>query len=138
MDGGRTFETAPLPAFSSAPLPVIAAPELYGPRMCRADRLHGVRSRCHRRGGDSHLGLTPGARAEVAFHLVGTYANVFMLEPGRCFRFVENDGAHGQPVPCSNSMMVRGRWRDGASKLRVVEARAEQGVELEERRRVGR
>ena len=69
---------------------------------------------------------------------MGIYANAFMLEPGRCFRFVENDGAHGQPVPCSKPVTARGRWRDGASKLRVLEACAEQGVELEERRRVGR
>ena len=59
---------------------------------------------------------------------MGTYANAFMLEPGRCFRFVENDGARGQPVSCPNPVTVRGRWREGGGKLRVVEACAEHGA----------
>ena len=65
---------------------------------------------------------------------MGTYANAFMLEPGRCFRLVENDEARGQPVSCPNPVTVRGRWRDGGGKLRVVEACAEHGAEIEERR----
>jgi hypothetical protein len=65
---------------------------------------------------------------------VGTYANAFILEPGRCFRLVENDEARGQPVSCPNPVTVRGRWRDGGGKLRVVEACAEHGAEIEERR----
>ena len=69
---------------------------------------------------------------------MGTYANAFMLEPGRCFRFVENDHTRGQPVSCSNPVTVRVRWRDGGGKLRLVEACAEHGVELERRRPVGR
>jgi hypothetical protein len=53
---------------------------------------------------------------------VGIYANAFMLEPGRCFRFVENDDARGQPVSCPNPVTARGRWRDDGGKLRLVEA----------------
>ena len=64
---------------------------------------------------------------------MGTYANAFMLEPGRCFRFVENDATRGQPVSCPNPVAVRGRWRDGGGKLRLVDACAEHGAELETR-----
>lgn len=59
-----------------------------------------------------------------------------MVEPGRCFRFVENDDARGQPVACPGPVALRGRWRDGAGKMRIVEACAEHGVELENRRAV--
>jgi hypothetical protein len=73
----------------------------------------------------------------VASRLVGTYANAFMLEPGRCFRFVESNGARGQPVSCPNPVTARGRWRDGGGKLRIVEACAEHGAEIEQRPLVG-
>jgi hypothetical protein len=69
---------------------------------------------------------------------VRVYANAFMLEPGRCFRLVENDTNHGQPIACPQPVTVRGRWRDGAGTLQMVEACAEHGVELESRRLVGR
>lgn len=83
-------------------------------------------------------GCPPGARAEVASRLVGTYANAFMVEPGRCFRFVENNDARGQPVACPNPVTVRGPWRDGSGKLRVVEACAKHGAEIETRRPASR
>ena len=51
-----------------------------------------------------------------------------MLGPGLYFRFVDNDATRGQPVPCRNPVTARGHWRDGAGKLRVVEACAEQGL----------
>jgi len=62
---------------------------------------------------------------------MGTYANAFVHEPERCFRFVENDGARGQPVSCPNPVTIRGRWRDGGGKLRLVEACTGHGAELE-------
>lgn len=63
-----------------------------------------------------------------------TYANAFVLEPERCFRFVDGDDAHGQPVPCTNPVAVSGRWRDGRGKLRLVEDGAEHEAEIETRR----
>ena len=65
---------------------------------------------------------------------VRTYANAFMLEPGRCFRLVENDKNSGQPMACPNPVVIRGQWRDGAGTLRLVEACAEHRGELEVRR----
>jgi len=63
-----------------------------------------------------------------------TYANAYMLEPGRCFRLVENDRNSDQPMACPNLVVIRGQWRDGAGTLRLVEACAEHGAELEVRR----
>jgi hypothetical protein len=136
VDGGQTFEAAPLPALAGAPLPAVA------PRATRRSPVPGrppawrsgpVPSARWRRPPQVD---TPGAQAEVASRLVGTYANAFMLEPGRCFRLVENDQARGQPVSCPHPVAVRGHWRDGGGKLRFVEACVEHGAVLEAQRPV--
>lgn len=63
---------------------------------------------------------------------MNSYANAFGLEPGWCFRYVEEDAARGQPIHCPGEVVARGRWRDGAGKVRVVEACAEHAGELEQ------
>ncbi|MDA8035393.1 MAG: hypothetical protein M0T71_14725 [Actinomycetota bacterium] len=62
---------------------------------------------------------------------VERYANAFRLDPGKCFRFVATEAARGQPVPCTEPVVARGRWRDGAGSVRVVEACAAHAGELE-------
>ncbi|MHB1599524.1 MAG: hypothetical protein ACYCXY_11700, partial [Acidimicrobiales bacterium] len=78
-------------------------------------------------------GLLPACRGGTVTS-VRTYANAYMLEPGRCFRFVENDANRGQPMACRNPVAVRGQWRVGSGKLRLVEACAEHEADLEVQR----
>ncbi|MHB1847248.1 MAG: hypothetical protein ACYCWW_20685 [Deltaproteobacteria bacterium] len=52
-----------------------------------------------------------------------TYANAYMLEPGRCFRLVENDKNSGQPMACPNLVVVRYR-RYGAPSATEGEERS--------------
>lgn len=61
---------------------------------------------------------------------MNTYANAFGIDSGRCFRYVEEDAARGQPVRCPGDVVARGRWRDGGGKVRVVEACVEHAAEL--------
>lgn len=62
---------------------------------------------------------------------MNTYANAFGLDPGRCFRYVEEDAARGQPVRCPGDVVTRGRWRDGGGKVRIVDACVDHGADLE-------
>jgi hypothetical protein len=47
-------------------------------------------------------------------------ANAFSTIPGRCFRYVKGDA--NSSIPCPESVVVRGRWRDNGGRLRWVEA----------------
>jgi len=57
------------------------------------------------------------------------YANAFTIEPGRCFRMVQQVGV-GHPAHCPGPVTTRGRWRSAAEQLFRVDACDDHAREL--------